>query len=95
MSQRGVSILHKKSLSCYIEHIKPSHRRTCAISITIENLSCLILSVYMPCDTYLGNNVNSEFVDCIDNIKNDLQSYDFNHIIITGDVKTVFSRDNA
>ena len=36
----------------------------------------------MPCGTYLVNNVNSEFVDCIDNIENVLHSYDFNHIII-------------
>ena len=45
----GVAILYKKSLSCYIKHIKLSHRRTCSISITIDNVSCLILSVYMPC----------------------------------------------
>ena len=50
------------------------------------------MSVYMPCDTYLVNTVNSEFVDIIDNI---LHSYDFNHIIITGDFNTCFSRDNA
>ena len=85
----------KNTLSCYIKHIKLSHRRTCAISITIDNVSCLILSVHMPCDTYLVNNVNSEFVDCIDNIENVLHSYDFNHIIITGDFNTRFSRDNA
>ena len=48
-----------------IKHIKISHRRACAISITIDNVSCIILSVYMPCDTYLVNTVNSEFVDCI------------------------------
>ena len=42
------------------------------------------------------NNVNSEFVDCIDNIENVLHSYNFNHIIITGDFNTsFFSRDNA
>ena len=35
----------------------------------------------MPCDSYLVNNVNSEFVDCIDNIDNVLHSYDFNHIM--------------
>ena len=49
----------------------------------------------MPCDTYLVNTINSEFVDCIDNIENVLHSYDFNHIIITGDSNTSFSRDNA
>ena len=49
----------------------------------------------MPCDTYLVNTVNSEFVDCIANIENVLHSYDFNHIIITGDFNTSFSRDNA
>ena len=91
----GVALLYRKSLSCYIKHIKISHRRTCAISITIDNVSCLILSVYMPCDTYLVNTVNSEFVYCIDNIENVLHSCDFNHIIITGDFNTNFSRDNA
>ena len=35
------------------------------------------------------------FVDCIDNIENVLHSCDFNHIIITGDFNTNFSRDNA
>ena len=47
----GVALLYRKSLSCYIKHIKISHRRTCAISITIDNVSCIIMSVYMPCDT--------------------------------------------
>ena len=51
--------------------------------------------MYILCDTYLVNNVNSEFVDCIDNIENVLHSYDFNHIILTGDFNTSFSRDNA
>ena len=94
----GVHFIQKNHISCYIKHIKLSHRRTCVISITIDNVSCLILSVYMPCDSYLVNNVNSEFVDCIDNIENVLNvlhSYDFNHIIITGDFNTSFSRDNA
>ena len=44
----------------------------------------------MSCDTYLVNTVNSEFVDCIDNIENVLHLCDFNHIIITGDLNTSF-----
>ena len=38
--------------------------------MTIDNVSCIILSVYMPCDTYLINTVNSDIVYCIDNIEN-------------------------
>ena len=49
----------------------------------------------MPCDTYLVNTVNSEFVYCSDNIVNVLRSYDFNHIIITDDFNISFSLENA
>ena len=85
----GVSLLYRKSLSCYIKHIKIDHRRICAISITI------VAYIILPCDTYLVNNVNSEFVDCTDSIENVLHSADFNHIIITGDFNTSFSRINT
>ena len=49
----------------------------------------------MPCDTYLVNTVNSDFIDCIDIIENVLHSCDFHYIIILDDFNTSFSRDHA
>ena len=50
---RGVAIMYNKSLAKYATHVKSENRRVCAVKITTENnFSCLIISVYLPCDTY-------------------------------------------
>ena len=51
----GVGILYKKSLAKYVSQIKSVNRRVCAVKIITDNdFTCLIVSAYLPCDTYTG-----------------------------------------
>ena len=91
----GVAILYKKSLSGIINHITITNRRLCGVNITVNNISLVILSIYMPCDTYSRTTVNQKFSDCIyaiECILNDLQCTSF---IGAGDYNTCFNRLNA
>ena len=65
----GVAIFYKKSMSNVITHIKSSNRRVCGINPKINNISLIVLSVYMPCDTYSSHIVDPEYADCIDYIE--------------------------
>ena len=60
----GVAILYKKPLSGIINHITSTNRRLCGINITVNNISLVILSIYMPCDTYSRTTVIQKFPDC-------------------------------
>ena len=45
-----------------------------------NNFTCLLLSVYLPCDN-LSNVVNQQVVEVIDCIENILNAFDFNAFI--------------
>ena len=61
----GVAIFYKKSMSNVITHIKSSNRRVCGINLKINNISLIILSVYMPCDTYSSHIVDQEYMQIV------------------------------
>ena len=49
----GFAIMYKKSLAKYVTQVKYENRRVSVVKITTENnFTCLIISVYLPCDTY-------------------------------------------
>ena len=56
--------------------------------------TCLLLSVYLPCDTYC-NTVSEEYVKCIDYIESLLESVNCISFICCGDFNTSFERANA
>ena len=65
----GVGIFYKKSLSSKIKPIKSNNRRVCGLVINLAtNFTCLLLSVYLPCDNYCSI-VNREYNECIDYIE--------------------------
>ena len=53
-----------------------------------NNFTCLLLSVYMPCDNH-SNVVNQQYVEIIDCI---FYSFDFDAFIVCGDSNTSFGR---
>ena len=58
----GVDILYKKSMSDKIIHVSSHNRRVSGIIINFtSNFSCLLLSVYLPCDNYSTVYVNHEY----------------------------------
>ena len=66
----GVGIVYKKSLSDKIIHFSSHNRRVSGIHINfISIFSCLLLSVYLPCDNYSTVYVNHEYTECIDYIE--------------------------
>ena len=65
----GVAIFYKKSMRNVITHIKSSNIRIRGINLKIDNILLIILSVYMPCDTYSSHIVDQDYVDCIDYIE--------------------------
>ena len=91
----GVAILYKKSISSIVTYIKSTNRRVCGINIKLDNISMVILSIYMPCDTYLAHIVNEEYIECIDYIESIFNTTMCNYFIGAGDYNTSFSRLNA
>ena len=91
VDQRVESVFSiKKSLSYKIKQLKTSNRRVCAIVINLaKNYTCLLLPVYLPCDTYC-NTVSEEYVKCIDYIESLFESVNCNSFICCGDFNTSF-----
>ena len=91
----GVGIFYRKSLSGKVTLIKSSNRRICGVKINItSSFSCLLLSVYLPCDNY-SNTVNKLYSDCIDYIESLLITMNCNAFICCGDYNSSFERLNA
>ena len=91
----GVGTFYKKSLCSKIKPVTCKNRRICAATINLaDNFSCLLLSLYLPCDNY-SNAANADYVDCIDCIESLLISEHCNAFICCGDYNTSFERNNA
>ena len=59
-----------------------------------NNFSCLLLSIYLPCDNYC-NAANADYVDCIDCIESLLISEHCNAFMCCGYYNTSFEQNNA
>ena len=88
----GVGILYKKSLANYVSHIKSANMRVCAVKITIDNdFTCLIVSAYLPCDTYTGT-VQQAYSETIDYIESLINEHECKSGILCVDYNTSFER---
>ena len=82
-------------LAQYLTSINCKNKRVSGVKICMNNnFTCLLLSVYMPCNNH-SNFVNQQYVEKIDCIKNIFNSFDFNAFIVCCDSNTSFSRANA
>ena len=89
----GVAIFYKKSMSNVITHISShisSNRRVRDINLRINNISLIVLSVYMPCDTYSSHIVDQDYAEI-----NHIQQTECNYCICAGYFNTCFNRLNA
>ena len=79
----GVRILYKKSLAKkYVSHIKSANKRVCAVKITTDNdFTCLIVFVYLPCDTYTGT-VQQSYSETIDYIESLINEHECKSVIL-------------
>ena len=92
----GLAILYKKGIGNKVKPIKSLNRRICGIIINFTpSFRCLLLSIYLPCDTHIINNVNDEYSSCIDYIEYMYNNEYCNGFICCGDFDTCFNRVNA
>ena len=87
--------MYKKSLPKYVTQVRSENRRVCAINITTDtNFTCLIISVYLPCDTY-NQGVQKKYTDTFDYIECLISSIECDSVIICGDYNTSFERETG
>ena len=74
--------------------MKSENRRVCAVKIATYNFTCLIISVYLPCDTY-NQRVQKKYVDNFDYIECLISSIECDSVIICVDYNTSFERESG
>ena len=91
----GVSILWCNHLNPFVKRVQCASKRLCAISIEFPDCSLLLVSIYMPCDTYSVSRVSDEFLEVLldlDSLKARMPNY---HIVVGGDWNTDYVRNNS
>ena len=84
----GVSIIWKFSIKGQVIKIDCESSRLCGLLFTQDDVTMLIMNVYMPCDK--NNN------DVLNYIMSQLcYKYNPNHVVIGGDFNVDFSRNSA
>ena len=94
----GVAILWHKRLRANVELIQLNSKRLSAIKRQSLYCSILIVSVYLPCDTYAQHAVSDEFqseIDVLDVLDTVIQDTNPDHILIGGDFNTSSERVSA
>ena len=92
----GVAILFKKNLANFIEPISTeSKRMCCAILNHVSGFRTLIMSVYLPCDSFSATRIDDEYEQCINEIELIMNAHNFDECIIGGDFNTSFERNNC
>ena len=77
-------------------HFSSHNRRVSGIIINFSlNCSCLLLSVYLPCDKYNTVYVNYEYTECIDYIESLYNTANCSAFICCGNYNCYFDRSNA
>ena len=91
----GVAILYNKMYANYVTVLKTGSRRLCAIKLCLPSgFSCILISVYLPCDTY-SNTASMDYLNSIDAIEQLITGDNYSSYIIAGDFNTCFDRKNA
>jgi len=93
----GVAILWKKSLAHCISKVKPliTHKRICAIKLTIGNGDLLICNAYLPNDNYSASVVTKDFSDVCEQVEVLYLQENPTYFIFAGDFNVDFRRQNA
>ena len=70
--------------------------RVCGIILNYENnISCILLNLYLPCDNFSNVQTTDEYINCIEYIESMFNSSNCDAFICCGDLNTSFERDNA
>ena len=91
----GLAILYKRGIADKVKMVKTSNRRLCVLQIQYEGcLPILIVNVYMPCDNYSVQNLNSVYRDTISDIDM-IMSDHTGELLLCGDWNTDTARNTA
>ena len=90
----GVSIIWKSLIKGQVIKIDCESSRLCGLLFTQDNVTMLIMNVYMPCDK---NNNDPEYIDVLNMMSQLCYKYNYNpnHVVIGGDFNVDFSRNSA
>ena len=92
----GVACLWRRTLACKVSPLNTNNERLCAIKLESTELTIIIVSVYMPCDTEIldssSANVFREVLQCISDL---CHSEGVDNVIMGGDFNMDFSRNRS
>ena len=93
----GVAIIWNKHINKYIQSIGTESKRVAAVLFTNATDKLLFITVYMPCDTGVGdvNRAAEDFYDVLTEISRIVHVYDEYEVVIGGDCNTAYIRNNA
>ena len=79
----GVGICYHSNINCKIENIITTSKNICAVKIHIENISLLLINVYMPCSD--DKDALDDYADILQEISIICIANFAHHIILGGD----------
>ena len=79
----GVAICYHSSLKCKIETISTNSKSICALKLGIDQISILLVNVYMPCSD--NNDALEKYMNILDEIRALCTKSATQHLIIAGD----------
>ena len=90
----GCAIMWKSNLACDVVPINACSKRLCCVKLVLQpsNVSVLLCSVYMPCDTQYNQANLNEFNEVLEEMSFLAIAYDSDHLVFCGDFNTDFAR---
>ncbi|ELU16084.1 hypothetical protein CAPTEDRAFT_187432 [Capitella teleta] len=91
----GVAFLWHRSLAASTKIVRCENNRLCAIYITMDTTTVLLVNAYFPCDNHSKTSVDAEYQAALDSALCLWIESDADVIILGGDLNTDISRNNA
>ena len=89
----GVGLCHHSNIKCKIENLNTTSRSICAQILNIENISILLINVYMPCTDNKAS--LKEYTKILQEISGICMKSPTQHIILGGDWNADLSRNDG
>lgn len=90
----GCAILWHTALNCTVTPISCDNNRLCCVLVTFSNnLTALLVNVYMPCDERYSGNSLKEVQDILNDLTAILYAHNHDMVIFGGDLNADFKRN--
>ena len=91
----GVAILWPSNVNFVVLPCPQFRKRCCAVKVTVNNCSFILINVYFPNDNFSNNVVTEELRDVVDSLETFMLNVDADFIVIAGDFNIDLRRCNA